>query len=131
MTHSLIGVLDAEDFDAFDVLFEQASAIGRTAKGGLHRLAASTEDGAARDLLCDWLSSQGLEVRIDQVGNLFGLAELTPGAPYLCVVPTWTASPPPGGSMGPTAWSLVRWRLPDWPAPGVRRERGRASTSRW
>ncbi len=124
MTHSLIGVLDAEDFDAFDVLFEQASAIGRTAKGGLHRLAASTEDGAARDLLCDWLSSQGLEVRIDQVGNLFGLAELTPGAPYLMCGSHLDSQPTAGrfdGAYGVVAGALAIARLARaWCAAGTR-----------
>jgi N-carbamoyl-L-amino-acid hydrolase len=73
----------AEDIDAFEALFARSSAIGATPAGGLHRLAASVEDGEARDLFCGWLRERGFEVRIDPVGNVFGLITFTPGAPYL------------------------------------------------
>ncbi|WP_213877868.1 Zn-dependent hydrolase [Pseudomonas sp. dw_358] len=74
---------DAADLAAFDALFVQSSAIGATAKGGLHRLAASAEDGAMRDAFCAWLRERDFEVRIDAVGNVFGLLTFDPEAPYV------------------------------------------------
>ncbi|MEQ8654880.1 MAG: Zn-dependent hydrolase [Kiloniellales bacterium] len=60
-------------------LMAEFSAIGRAPSGGVTRLAASKEDGIARDRLCDWLRSQGAEVRFDQVGNIFGIFDLGEG----------------------------------------------------
>ncbi|QDD88238.1 Zn-dependent hydrolase [Pseudomonas oryzihabitans] len=76
-------VADAADLDAFDALFAQSSAIGVTANGGLHRLAASAEDGAMRDLFSAWLLAHGFSVKVDAVGNLFGLLTFDPAAPYV------------------------------------------------
>lgn len=42
---------------------------------GRTRLALSDEDKQARDLFCSWLRGAGLEVRIDGMGNIFGLRE--------------------------------------------------------
>lgn len=44
---------------------------------GRTRLALSAEDGLARRQLVDWFEEMGLEVRIDGIGNIFGLR---PGA---------------------------------------------------
>ncbi|RMS40178.1 M20 family metallo-hydrolase [Pseudomonas ficuserectae] len=73
----------AADLAAFEALFRQSSAIGATPAGGLHRLAASAEDGRVRDLFRDWLKEHGFEVRVDAIGNLFGLMTFDPQAPYL------------------------------------------------
>ncbi len=61
------------------------SACGATAGGGITRLAASPEDGRARDLMRDCLGRLGAEIRIDRVGNLFGLVPLArnPHAPLV------------------------------------------------
>lgn len=61
------------------------SACGATAGGGITRLAASPEDGRARDLMRDCLKRLGAEIRIDRVGNLFGLLPLArnPHAPLV------------------------------------------------
>lgn len=65
-------------------MFDDLSAIGRTPGGGVTRLAASREDGMARDYLCDWLRREGFRVRVDRVGNIYGLLELAaPGAPLI------------------------------------------------
>ncbi|WP_414440835.1 Zn-dependent hydrolase [Burkholderia sp. 22PA0106] len=85
-TPDLPGALDAPGADtarAFDALFRASSAIGATHAGGLHRLAASAEDGRVRDLLRDWLAHHGFAVHVDRVGNLFGLAEFDPAAPWV------------------------------------------------
>lgn len=49
----------------------EVSAFGETAVGGLHRLAASSEDGAARDYLVSAARSLGCTIRVDAMGNIF------------------------------------------------------------
>lgn len=57
---------------------EQMGRIGFDPRtNGRTRLALSNEDKEARDLLCSWLTGAGLEVRIDGMGNIFGLREGT------------------------------------------------------
>lgn len=46
--------------------------IGGTDAGGLHRLALSDEDRRVRDWFCDHLEAADLDVRIDEMGNVFG-----------------------------------------------------------
>ncbi len=72
-----------EDFAEFTALFERTSSIGATPAGGLHRLAASVEDGRVRDLFRLWLAGRGFDVRIDAVGNIFGLLTFDADAPYV------------------------------------------------
>ena len=45
--------------------------IGATPKGGVRRLALTDEDRQGRDLVARWCREAGLEVRIDEVGNMF------------------------------------------------------------
>ena len=45
--------------------------IGATAKGGVCRLAATQEDGEARDLLAVWAKQANCRTEIDEIGNLF------------------------------------------------------------
>ncbi len=47
--------------------------IGMTAEGACCRLALTDEDRAGRDLVADWMREAGLQVRVDPIGNLFGL----------------------------------------------------------
>ena len=47
--------------------------IGRDAEGRRTRLAASEADRLGRDALVGWLREAGLDVRIDRIGNIFGL----------------------------------------------------------
>ncbi|MGB2815604.1 MAG: Zn-dependent hydrolase [Burkholderiaceae bacterium] len=49
------------------------AAIGATADGSCCRLALTDEDKAGRDLVVGWMRDLGLEVRIDPIGNIFGL----------------------------------------------------------
>jgi N-carbamoyl-L-amino-acid hydrolase len=51
---------------------EAMARIGATPGGGMHRLALSHEDRQARDLLVSWLKELGLQVTVDQMGNIFG-----------------------------------------------------------
>ncbi|HCL78706.1 MAG TPA: Zn-dependent hydrolase, partial [Synergistaceae bacterium] len=51
----------------------EMGAVGRTPEGGRTRHAASDEDGEARDLLVRWMREVGLDVRVDRIGNIFGI----------------------------------------------------------
>jgi N-carbamoyl-L-amino-acid hydrolase len=51
----------------------QLAKIGATPKGGNCRLALSALDGQGRDLLVRWMKEAGLTVRVDAIGNLFGV----------------------------------------------------------
>ncbi|MEG3131885.1 Zn-dependent hydrolase [Pantoea cypripedii] len=75
--------MTSRDYQVFDALFATSSRIGATAAGGLHRLTASAEDQQVRDAFCTWLTQQGFDVKIDEIGNIFGLLTLRPGAPWL------------------------------------------------
>ena len=46
--------------------------VGATPGGGVTRLALSDEDKAGRDLLRGWMEEAGLEVRVDDFGNMTG-----------------------------------------------------------
>lgn len=51
------------------------ATIGGLASGGVKRLTLSREDKAARDLFKEWLIELGLTLRIDKIGNMFGILE--------------------------------------------------------
>jgi N-carbamoyl-L-amino-acid hydrolase len=63
------------DDERFRDSFETYSAIGATEQGGLHRLALTDEDQKARDQFVDDLRNLDLDVRIDEIGNVFGRRE--------------------------------------------------------
>lgn len=46
--------------------------IGATPKGGVCRIALTDEDKAGRDQVVQWFRDAGLQVRVDEVGNVFG-----------------------------------------------------------
>jgi N-carbamoyl-L-amino-acid hydrolase len=52
---------------------DELAAIGRTEDGSCCRLALTDEDRAGRDLVVKWMRALGLDVRIDPIGNIFGL----------------------------------------------------------
>lgn len=57
------------------------AAIGATPAGGVTRLTLSDEDKVARDLLRSWMLEAGLDVRIDDFGNMTGLRAGTEDVP--------------------------------------------------
>jgi len=71
MTSHPVPTLDAE------TLLAQIQALGRVGAdaegGGRTRLALTDADKAGRDLLVQWLRDAQLDVRIDRVGNIFGI----------------------------------------------------------
>jgi N-carbamoyl-L-amino-acid hydrolase len=57
---------------------------GATQDGGMHRLALSPEDGAARDHLAGWMRDRGLRLSVDALGNMVGLLDWAgPEAPVV------------------------------------------------
>jgi N-carbamoyl-L-amino-acid hydrolase len=65
----LLNQIDAERLARH---IEQLSEIGRTAQGGVTRLAFTPQDMAGRNLLREWMQEAGLDVQRDAVGNLIG-----------------------------------------------------------
>ena len=60
---------------------QELATIGATPGGGVTRLTLSDEDKAARDLLARWMADAGLEVRVDDLGNMSGIRPGTEAAP--------------------------------------------------
>jgi N-carbamoyl-L-amino-acid hydrolase len=60
------------DADRFKKTFRSYSKIGRTDADGLHRLTLTETDRKVRDLFVEDLESLGLDIRIDEIGNIFG-----------------------------------------------------------
>ena len=54
---------------------EEMAKIGGTPNGGVQRLTLSDEDKRARDLFVEWLKEMDLEIRVDEMGNIFGKRE--------------------------------------------------------
>lgn len=48
-------------------------AVGATPEGGVRRLALSDADKDGRNLVTGWMKELGLSVRIDRIGNIFGM----------------------------------------------------------
>lgn len=74
-------MIEADKERLVSMMTEQAE-FGGTDAGGLHRLALTEEDKAARDWFRGLLEDADLDVRVDAVGNMFGRREGTdPDAP--------------------------------------------------
>lgn len=52
---------------------QQLAEIGALEGGGVCRLALTDEDRQGRDLVCDWMRELGLDISIDQIGNVIGI----------------------------------------------------------
>lgn len=65
---------------------ERFAAIGRTPEGGVTRLGLSREEQEAQQLMGKLLAAEGLAIRTDAIGNLFGRREgMEPHLPVLMV----------------------------------------------
>lgn len=71
--------------NAFLEDFHHVATFGATDAEGVHRLAATAEDKLSRDWFAAFAAARGWQVRVDGIGNMFALAEFTPGAPYILV----------------------------------------------
>lgn len=60
------------DFKRLKETIEQSASTGKIPKDGLRRLALTKEDQKMRDLFKEWMEEAGLEVRIDDFGNMYG-----------------------------------------------------------
>ena len=60
-------------------LWNSIMEMGRVGRGekGVNRLALNQANKEARDLFTDWLREEGLEVKIDRIGNIFGVRKGT------------------------------------------------------
>ena len=65
--------------------FHEVAKIGATPAGGVERQAATDADRQTRDWFAAWANAEGLEVKVDAIGNMFACATLVPGAPYILV----------------------------------------------
>jgi N-carbamoyl-L-amino-acid hydrolase len=89
-------IIDPERLGA---LMDAFTSFGGTSDGGMHRLALSAEDGAARDALVAWMRREGLAVTVDPMGNIFGLLDLAgPDAP-IAMTGSHLDSQPHGGRL--------------------------------
>lgn len=65
--------------------FHHAATIGATARSGVDRQAATDLDGEVRRWFAGWFRERGRDVLVDEIGNMFGLFEWRPGAPFVLV----------------------------------------------
>lgn len=71
-----------------DRLWNALMEMGRVGReeNGLNRLALNDANKEARDLFVEWLGEEGLEVRVDRIGNIFGVRKGTDPSLYPVVV---------------------------------------------
>jgi N-carbamoyl-L-amino-acid hydrolase len=80
-----------------DDLIAAFAAIGATGDGGVCRLAATSIDKAARDLFVREIAGRGLGLRVDAIGNMFGVAMLAPASQDTVIVGSHLDTQPTGG----------------------------------
>ena len=65
---------------------DRINGIAVTDEDGMMRLALSDADKEARDLLCGWMQDAGMEVRVDDMGTVYGVLKGTdPDSKPICV----------------------------------------------
>jgi N-carbamoyl-L-amino-acid hydrolase len=87
----------ALDEERFVATMQEQAEIGETEGGGLHRLALSDEDERIRDWLTEQLDELGLDVRVDEFGNMFARREGTDPDAAPVLVGSHLDSQPYGG----------------------------------
>ncbi|TQS93180.1 Zn-dependent hydrolase [Arthrobacter sp. TS-15] len=65
--------------------FHHVATIGATANNGVDRQAATPEDAETRAWFGQWIHDAGWQLQVDGIGNMFGLVEWTPGAPFILI----------------------------------------------
>ena len=78
---------------------DQISRIGATPDGGVHRQEGTPENGEARRLLVTWLQDEGYDVRVDNVGNIFGLMDFAGSDAPLVLTGSHVDSQPHAGRL--------------------------------
>ncbi|MDQ8702535.1 M20 family metallo-hydrolase [Streptomyces sp. LHD-70] len=111
------------DADLFLRDFRSLSAIGETPGGGVDRQAATVADAQSRAWFTSLLNQYGFTVEVDAIGNIFGLLEWNPGAPYVLVGSHLDSQPLAGkfdGAYGVAAALHAGRRLAEGHDPGHR-----------
>lgn len=85
MTATAVTVDRAADTASFLKDWRTLCTIGETPGGGVDRQAATIADAQSRAWFTALAGQYGLRVEVDQIGNLWALAEWNPGAPYVVV----------------------------------------------
>lgn len=85
------------DAALLDRLMKEVSRFGATGDGGVDRQAGSAAHGAARDWLRAELAARGCEVRVDAIGNVFGILNLAGANAPLVMTGSHLDSQPAGG----------------------------------
>lgn len=85
------------DRDRFLETMKYQAEVGATENGGLHRLTLSDEDKEIRDWFSEQMKAEGLEVTIDEFGNMFGYREGTDPDAGTILVGSHLDSQPYGG----------------------------------
>lgn len=85
------------DRERFVATMKEQAGIGGTENGGLHRLALSDSDRRIRDWLVEQMEEEGLDVRVDEFGNMFGHREGTDPDAGTVLVGSHLDSQPYGG----------------------------------
>ncbi|WP_115891649.1 Zn-dependent hydrolase [Haloferax sp. Atlit-48N] len=88
--------IEVDETRFVETMKEQAE-IGGTDGGGLHRLALSDEDAEIRAWFADQVSEAGLELTVDEFGNMFGYREGTDPDAGTILVGSHLDSQPYGG----------------------------------
>lgn len=65
--------------------FHHVATFGATDNNGVDRQAATPEDKLSRDWFAAFAAQRDWQLRVDGIGNMFALVELTPGAPYVLI----------------------------------------------
>lgn len=73
------------DPDHLNARLAKLARIGATDGGGVTRLALTDEDRDARDLLRHWMTGAGLDVRVDDMGNMVGVRSGQVDAPPVLI----------------------------------------------
>jgi len=87
----------ALDRDRFVATMKEQAEIGGTENGGLHRLTLSDDDRRIRDWFREQMEEEGLSVRVDEFGNMFGRREGTDPTADTVLVGSHLDSQPYGG----------------------------------
>ena len=61
------------NIDRLAASIEDLAEIGAIAGGGVSRMALTDEDRQGRDMVVKWMHELGLEVTVDQIGNVIGI----------------------------------------------------------
>jgi len=65
--------------------FHHVATLGATPNDGVDRQSATPEDALTRDWFAAWIRGAGYTLHVDGIGNMFGLVEWTPGAPFVLI----------------------------------------------